>query len=109
MSKGHEVVLDALKSHSKDVRTVGEAVGTCADAAEQDMEGLVKAFGLIGQIFGGVIAEGFVVAAGHFIHQAQSSADDMSDRLDQAHKTYQSCEESNKAMFEKQRKELEHG
>lgn len=103
---GYETQLEALKEHAKEVHAIGDHLGTVCDAASQDLGSLFKAFGILGTVFGGFIAEGFVLAADGAISGTSAAAYYVEDLVKQAEQAYRDLEDHNAKAFKKHLSEL---
>ncbi|GAA3560587.1 type VII secretion target [Amycolatopsis ultiminotia] len=92
MPDGYQVHLPALQQHKGDVRDIAKGVHTAASACAQGQAVGDSSFGLVGQPFAQVM-ELFTGSAGIFVGLVATAADDIADRLQTAHESYDTQEQ----------------
>ncbi|MEV4604510.1 type VII secretion target [Amycolatopsis sp. NPDC049253] len=105
MAGTQQVNLTALQAHKGEVQDIGEGVKTAAEATGSAQAFGDSSFGLVGQVFA-LPLQAYLSIASAFIGQVASSADDIADKLQQAHDHYDTNEQGTKDKVTSFGKEL---
>ncbi|MEU4670935.1 type VII secretion target [Amycolatopsis sp. NPDC023774] len=105
MAGTQQVNLTALQTHKGEVQDIGEGVKTAAEATVEGQAMGDDAFGIVGAPFGAAM-ELWTGIASIFINSVADSAEDIADKLQQAHDKYDNHETASKNKLNSFGKEL---
>ncbi|MEW2503646.1 type VII secretion target [Amycolatopsis sp. NPDC047767] len=105
MAGTQQVNLTALQTHKGEVQDIGAGVKTAADATGSAQAFMDDSFGIVGQVFAAPL-QLYLSVASSFIDKVASSADDIADKLQQAHDHYDANEQGTKDRVNSFGKEL---
>ncbi|MBN9743723.1 hypothetical protein DMP23_22030 [Amycolatopsis sp. A1MSW2902] len=91
MADGSKVDLPALRAHKGEVEDIAAGVHTAAQATESGQTFGDDAFGIVGQVFA-MPLQIWMSIASSFVEDVAGKADDIADRLQQAHDHYDNHE-----------------
>lgn len=100
-----QVHLPALQAHKGEVQGIAEGVHTAAQASLSGQAFGSEAFGIVGQVFA-LPLQMYLTEATTFIGLVASVADDIGDKLGQAHDAYDSHQQSTSTKLQSTRGEL---
>ncbi|MEV0066460.1 MULTISPECIES: type VII secretion target [unclassified Amycolatopsis] len=105
MAGTQQVNLTALQTHKGEVQDIGAGVKTAAEATVEGQAMSDDAFGIVGSPFGAAM-ELWTATASIFINGVADSAEDIADKLQQAHDAYDTHETNSKNTINTLGKEL---
>ncbi|MEV6897554.1 type VII secretion target [Amycolatopsis sp. NPDC051372] len=105
MAGTQQVNLTALQTHKGEVQDIGAGVKTAAEATASAQAFGDTSFGLVGQVFA-LPLQAYLSIASSFIDKVAASADDIADKLQQAHDHYDTHEQNTKEKVTSFGKEL---